>query len=287
MTNALKASQHLPGPRGLPFLGNVLQLNLSRLHLDLERWADKYGAVYRIKLFNKDAIVLSDEATIQQVLKDRPDTYRRIRAIEDISRAHGTLGVLAAEGDEWRRQRAVVMQAFKPENIRNFFPILQETMLRLFDIWQKDAEHNNPVEIERQLMKLMVDITTRFAFGYDINLLQNEADDFQNHLEKQLPFFNRRVNSPIPYWRFFTLPADREANKSLEIIKETIKKFVAQTKKRLEDEPGSSSSRQISSKPCWSAKMKKARNSLIRKFRATSSASCSPVKTPRPIPCPG
>ena len=39
----------LPGPRVLPFLGNIHQLDLTKLHLILERWAAQYGPVYRFR----------------------------------------------------------------------------------------------------------------------------------------------------------------------------------------------------------------------------------------------
>jgi hypothetical protein len=37
----------LPGPRGLPLLGNLLQLDVKRVHTILEQWADEYGDFYK------------------------------------------------------------------------------------------------------------------------------------------------------------------------------------------------------------------------------------------------
>ena len=38
--NRLQTISQLPGPKGLPILGNLLQLDLGKLHLILEKWAD-------------------------------------------------------------------------------------------------------------------------------------------------------------------------------------------------------------------------------------------------------
>ncbi len=50
----------LPGPRGLPFLGNIHQLDLTRFHFLLERWAAQYGPVYLFRMGSKCVVALSD-----------------------------------------------------------------------------------------------------------------------------------------------------------------------------------------------------------------------------------
>lgn len=223
----------LPGPKGLPILGNLLQIELHKLHLILEEWADQYGDMYRFSLAHKPVVVISNPELIQYILRERPHTFRRGGAIEQISRELGTHGVFAAEGDQWRRQRALTMQAFKPEPLRRFFPTLRIITERLQARWSQLAEAGKPLEVDKDWMRFTVDVTTQFAFGYDINLLENENADFQRHLENQLPGFNRWANAPFPYWHYIKLPSDRAMLKSLAIIKETINGFVRQTRERL------------------------------------------------------
>ncbi len=227
----------LPGPKGLPLLGNLLQIDLHKLHLILEEWAGQYGEIYRFQLVNKPVVVISSSELIQHILRDRPETYRRVEAIERISRELGTHGVFAAEGEQWRRQRAVTLQAFKPESLRRFFPTLRAITERLQRRWRQVADSGNPLAVDPDWMRFTVDVTTQFAFGYDINLLENESDDFQRHLESQLPGFNRRANAPFSYWHYCKLPSDRAMEKSLGIIKETISGFVRQTRERFEQHP--------------------------------------------------
>ena len=43
----------MPGPPGLPLLGNLLQLEAPRLHRILGAWADRYGSQYRMRLRNR------------------------------------------------------------------------------------------------------------------------------------------------------------------------------------------------------------------------------------------
>jgi cytochrome P450 len=225
----------LPGPEGLPLLGNLLQIDLRQLHLILEGWAELYGPLYRFKLINKPVVVVGDSELIQQILRDRPHTYRRASPLERIMKELGTHGVFAAEGEQWQRQRALTMQAFRQENLRRFFPALRRITERLHNRWRNSA--GQPVPLPQEWMLFTVDVTTQFAFGFDINLLENRNPDFQRHLERQLPGFNRWANAPFPYWHFFKLPSDREMLKSLAIIKETIAGFIQETRDRLVCQP--------------------------------------------------
>ena len=46
----LRQISDLPCPRGLPIVGNLLQLSPPRMHLILERWAAELGTPYRFQV---------------------------------------------------------------------------------------------------------------------------------------------------------------------------------------------------------------------------------------------
>jgi hypothetical protein len=47
---AVRSLSDLRSPRGLPLLGNALQLNPSRLHLIFEEWTEQFGSAFAIGL---------------------------------------------------------------------------------------------------------------------------------------------------------------------------------------------------------------------------------------------
>ena len=62
--------EHIPGPRGLPFLGNILQLKMSNLHKTLADWAKVYGPVYKIKIMGRYTVVFNGYQAVHECLAD-------------------------------------------------------------------------------------------------------------------------------------------------------------------------------------------------------------------------
>ncbi len=227
----------LPGPPPRPFVGNLLQFELSTMHLQLERWADTYGSAYRIRLGGRDAVVISRSETIAAVLRDRPAKWRRLSTMESVIREVGAHGVFSAEGDDWHRQRRLVMSAFDPAHLKRYFTSMTRVTERLksrLDIAARDAE---AMDLQKLLMQYTVDVTTGLAFGIDMNTLENDETPIQSHLDKVLPALMKRVFAPFPWWRYLRLPADRDFDRHLKKLHEAIRGFIQATRDRLAADP--------------------------------------------------
>lgn len=233
----LRTLRDLPGPRGLPFLGNALQLDTQRIHLILEDWVNDYGPIYKIGVGPRPAVVIADPELNNQILRARPDTYRRGGTIKPTFKEMGTHGVFSAEGEEWKAQRRLAMQALSSKYLRNFFPTMIRVIERLLRRWQAAAATGATVDVQKDLMRLTVDVTTNLTFGYDMNTLENDGDVIQEHLEKIFPMLGKRVTAPFPYWRYFKLPADRVLDRALVEIHKTIQTFIQEARQRLAAQP--------------------------------------------------
>ena len=232
-----RALKDLPGPRPWPVLGNLPQLDLPRMHEKLEGWAERYGPIYRLTLGGKPIVVLADGPLIAGILRDRPDGWRRIGVIGSVINEMGGDGVFTAEGDDWRRQRRLVMSAFDPGHLARFFPSLVRVTERFDRRLAEAAKSGEAIDLQAQLMRYTVDVTAGLAFGSDVNTIEGGSDVLQEHLDKVFPMIYRRINMPFPYWRHLRLPIDRAFDRHLAEVHKAVHRFIAEARQRMAGEP--------------------------------------------------
>src|SRR5262245_37048152 len=104
-TRSTRALSTLPGPPGLPLVGNLFQVHLGRLHLQLEGWARRYGDLYQIRLGPRLLLVVGDTELVLKLLRARPETFVRLKMLREAVDSVGATGVFNAEGEDWIRQR--------------------------------------------------------------------------------------------------------------------------------------------------------------------------------------
>src|SRR5438067_12931480 len=232
-----RSLRDLPAPPGLPLVGNLLQLERDRLHLTLEEWRRTYGDYYRFRNVTREVLVISDPEAIATMLRDRPDGFLRTSRLASIAREMGFDGVFTANGEEWRRQRPMVMAGLDPKHIKTYFPALVRVTQRFAGRWRRAAEGRKAIDLQADLMRYTVDVTAGLAFGADINTIESDAEVIQHHLDKVLPALFRRLLAPFSYWRYVRLPADRTLARHLVELHRAVGGFIATARQRLDANP--------------------------------------------------
>jgi cytochrome P450 len=234
----LRQFADLPGPRPIPVFGNLLQIESTRLHLQLEQWCEEHGSIFKLQLGKRRVVIVGDHELIATALRDRPDGFRRTTRLEEVWTEMGLLGGLfGANGDTWRRQRRMVMAAFDPGHVRRYFPSLQQVAKALAARWQLAAQDGRAIDLQADLMRYTVDTIAGLAFGAEVNTLQSDEDVIQTHLNQIFPAVFKRIFAPLPTWRYLPSAADRRLKRSVAAVNAAVDGFVAQARARLAADP--------------------------------------------------
>ncbi|MDT9001819.1 cytochrome P450 [Paucibacter sp. APW11] len=235
---ALRRYEDLPSPPALPIVGHLLSLDRPRLHQQMEAWARQYGPLYRLRLGRFRLMVVGEHKLVAQVLRDRPDGFRRTERLGMIWTEMGLpVGVFGANGEAWARQRRMVMASFDPAHVRHYFPSMLKVAERLRRRWQGMAERGEAIQLQPELMRYTVDTIAGLAFGAEVNTLESDEDIIQQHLDKIFPALFRRILTPLPTWRWWPSQADRELKQSIPAVLAAVDGFIAAARARMAADP--------------------------------------------------
>jgi cytochrome P450 len=235
---ATRSIDELPSPRGLPLVGNAHQLaRASRVHLVCERWARRYGPIVRVEIGRRRMVGISDIDAINEILRERPDGFRRWRDQKAIMDELGMGGVFAAEGEEWKRQRRLVIIALNTNHLHRYYEVIRTSTGRLYRRLSDAARAGRILDISQELTSYSLDVTSALAFGQDLNTLERDDVELQGHIQRTFGMIARRLAAPFPYWRWVKLPADRALDRSVTQLHEAVDQFIEQARRRIAAEP--------------------------------------------------
>uniref|UniRef100_A0A8C6RL44 Cytochrome P450 2B1-like n=1 Tax=Nannospalax galili TaxID=1026970 RepID=A0A8C6RL44_NANGA len=101
-----KARGHLPpGPRPLPILGNLLQMDRRGLLSSFMRIRQKYGDVFTVYLGPRPVVMLCGTEAIREALVDQAEDFSGRGTIAVVEPIFKDYGVVFASGERWKALR--------------------------------------------------------------------------------------------------------------------------------------------------------------------------------------
>ncbi|XP_062874916.1 cytochrome P450 2K1-like [Trichomycterus rosablanca] len=112
-TSSLKEGKEPPGPKPLPVLGNLFQIDLKRPYLSLCAMSKQYGSVFTVYFGPKKVVVLAGYQTVKQALVNYAEEFggREISPLLfDFTKGHG---ISFANGDSWKEMRRFALSTLR------------------------------------------------------------------------------------------------------------------------------------------------------------------------------
>ncbi|XP_006268527.2 cytochrome P450 2F2 isoform X2 [Alligator mississippiensis] len=102
-----------PGPRPLPLLGNLLQLDTKHMIQSLTALAARYGPVFMVHLGSQPIVVLCGYRTVKEALVDQAEVFAGRGDLPVVYRFTQGNGIAFSNGDKWRVLRRFAMQTLR------------------------------------------------------------------------------------------------------------------------------------------------------------------------------
>ncbi|GAA3923245.1 cytochrome P450 [Actinoplanes auranticolor] len=147
------------------------------------------------------------------MLRDRPEAFRRGQFVSDLIDELGGYGLFSAEGDDWRRLRRIATRGLSTRYLRQSFSMILRSAGRLTDRWGAAAARGERIDVLDDLARYTLEAAVGVTMNHDLGVAGRTGDDL--HLALVFETLRRRLNSPVPYWRYLRLPADRRADAAI------------------------------------------------------------------------
>jgi cytochrome P450 len=163
----------------------------------LSKYNELFGDTFRFYLGGiKEAIVTTNPAVIQHVLKTNAENYQKSEI--QVKRMGHFLGkgLLTTHGEPWRTQRRLIQKGFDRKQLDALSSIMQDSVAESLRDFDRQISAG-PVDIYPQLMKMTFAMVARSLFGArlkdkDIDLVSHTICTVQEFIVRQTiqPYLN-------------------------------------------------------------------------------------------------
>src|SRR5438874_13703862 len=124
-----------PGPRRLPYLGNMLSLRQDPLGF-LQQVQRTYGNMATIYLGKNPAVLLFRPEHVHYVLVEHPRNFSNRGVIQENSEeGFASEGLLTIDGEKHRQQRRAVLPVFHKKRVEGYAAIVEQYTQELLKAW--------------------------------------------------------------------------------------------------------------------------------------------------------
>ncbi|KAK5136248.1 hypothetical protein LTR08_003855 [Meristemomyces frigidus] len=158
-----KDVKKLPGPKGLPFIGSVLDLPKKNSWMRFHEWGHEYGPIYQVNLAGVNHVWITRDSVAHDLLAKRSSIYSDrpyIPALAEDNRTSGQYLPLMSRNETWSRQRRFAKQAMDNSQKASFhgYPELESIRL-LTELMIDPSRYNDAME------SYIARVTSRLAWG--------------------------------------------------------------------------------------------------------------------------
>ncbi|MEH0841192.1 cytochrome P450 [Micromonospora sp. CPCC 205711] len=164
----------IPAPRGVPIVGNALQIPSDGPAAFFEETAGQFPeGIYRLALPGRELVLVSDPDLVAE-LCDESRFYKPIEKPHSDVRAIAGDGLFTARGDEpnWGKAHRILMPAFSQRSMKSYFPEMLEVADALVGKWRRDE--GKDLDVVADMTRLTLDTIGITGFDYRFDSFRSE-----------------------------------------------------------------------------------------------------------------
>ncbi|KAE8323142.1 cytochrome P450 [Aspergillus sergii] len=166
----------IPGPQGLPFLGNILDIDVDNGTMSTLKIAKTYYPIFKFTFAGETSIVINSVALLSEIC-DETRFHKHVSFSLELLRSGTNDGLFTAYDHEknWELAHRLLVPAFGPLRIREMFPQMHDVAQQLCLKWQRYGPRR-PLNLVDDFTRATLDTIALCAMGYRFNSFYSEGD---------------------------------------------------------------------------------------------------------------
>lgn len=223
----ITGSDNVPGVRGLPLLGNLLEFRRDRFNL-YTRIREECGDIGEYHLGARRVVMLNAPEHIQAVLIDHDDDFEKSPASTYFLRPVLGNGLLTTDRVSHKRQRKLVVPAFQHRRIAAYGETMVEFAQRVQQTWAE----GHIIDIEEAMTRLTLGIVCKALFDTDV---LNQTKEIGEALTIALHHITEQITAFIPLPITWPTSSNLRFRKALTYLDATIARMIEERRSNYQD----------------------------------------------------
>ena len=169
-------TEPIPGPRGVPVLGNVFDVDSADPLGGFVRMAEEYGPIFKISAVGNLRLLVSGPEIVDEICDDTRFDKKIGGGLGVLQRGPAGKGLFTAETDDplWVRAHNVLMTPLSMQAMRDYMPKMLDVADQLVDKWAR-LNPGEEVDVAADMTRLTLDTIALCGFGYRFNSFYRES----------------------------------------------------------------------------------------------------------------
>ncbi|HKJ10954.1 MAG TPA: cytochrome P450 [Ornithinimicrobium sp.] len=167
----------IPGPKGKPFIGNLLDLDMDSPIESLMGMAEEHGSIFKISVAGQTRVFVSDPGMVDQICDDSTFHKKLAAGIKQASESAFGSGLFTTANDDpiWQKAHNILMAPFSQASMRTYVPAMVDIADQLMTRYSRLNDDDNVVHVTDDMTSVTLDTIALCGFGYRFNSLHRET----------------------------------------------------------------------------------------------------------------
>ena len=177
VTPASTTVDDIPGPKGVPLLGNVFEIKQATLIQDLMRLAREWGPIFRLNSPNGPRYIVSGLEMVDDLCDDTRFDKLVGLSQRELRKTHESAGLFTADTDDplWKSAHDILLPSFSTWAMKGYVDPMIDIAEQLCLKWER-LNPDEPIDVTADMTRLTLDTIALCGFSYRFNSFYRDTE---------------------------------------------------------------------------------------------------------------